>query len=435
MSSDDPLRSAELGNRTLWVINGPEAILACVISGTPPRALRDELMVLLESMHARYGERFDETDDALANDIGMRVLMQQSLREELDNQKITRKRSKAPIYWAIAVILLLALLGWKSWQANQQRQTEARIVKLIKNQPGYIVSSSYRENGELVIEGLRDPATATPESILVEQDLPAQDLEFRLKPFLSLEPVVVLKGLRTSLGLTDSTGLTLKDGTLAVNGVIGNEQTEKLIGLTGAHPLIDTVDLSGTKLKAEDALQLARLQLDVPGTVELKSVDGQIMISGLSDIPWYLERSQTPLVFGGWQVSFEPLLKELQARQRTDIGQLDGATFFFSRVDRPSVSSEAELDAYAQDLSDVMQSSGQLGINLRITLVGKVDGTGTAEQNERTSHKRVEVVRDRLIEAGIVPQQIQSEYLEWHSGSENLSQRCVTVRIVDDKQP
>ena len=78
MSSDDPLRSAELGNRTLWVINGPEAILACVISGTPPRTLRDELMALLESIHARYGERFNESNDTLANDIGLRVLMQQS---------------------------------------------------------------------------------------------------------------------------------------------------------------------------------------------------------------------------------------------------------------------------------------------------------------------------------------------------------------------
>ena len=59
MSSDDPLRSAELGDKTLWVINGPEAILACVISDTPSRGLHDELMALLESIHARYGERFN----------------------------------------------------------------------------------------------------------------------------------------------------------------------------------------------------------------------------------------------------------------------------------------------------------------------------------------------------------------------------------------
>ena len=59
MSSDDPLRRAELGDQRLWVIYGPEEILACVICDTPSRGLHVELMGFLESIHARYGERFN----------------------------------------------------------------------------------------------------------------------------------------------------------------------------------------------------------------------------------------------------------------------------------------------------------------------------------------------------------------------------------------
>lgn len=429
MSSDDPLRSAELGNRTLWVINGPEAILACVISGTPPRTLRDELMALLESIHARYGERFTENNDTFANDIGLRVLMQQSLREELDDQQAVSKRGKAYFYWAIAIALLTVLVAWKSWQEYQQREFESRVVELFKSQPGYVVSSSSRQNGILLIDGLRDPGTATPVSLLSDQELTDEGLQFRFKPFLSLDPGLILNGLRTSLGLTDSTGLALNGTTLLVDGFLGSDQAERLTRLAGVHPLINAVDLSGTRLSGEEALQLARVQLSAPDSVEMTAIDGRIAVSGNSSVSWYLEKSGTPQVFGGWEVDFGPLHGELKNAVRTNTGQLNGTEFFFTQGDRLSAESMSALDAFAQQLSGLQNASTSLGIDLTITLVGQVDGTGTAQQNEQTSRKRVKVVGDKLISAGVDPKHIQSESPAWNSGSENLSQRRVTVRI------
>jgi len=435
MSSDDPLRSAELGDRTLWVVNGPEAILACVISGTPPRNLRDELMVLLESMHARYGERFDETDDALANDIGLRVLMQQCLREEADEQQASGKRSKALIYWSLAIAALLILAGWKTWQESQKRQFESQVVDLFSNQSGYVVSSSHRKDGVLLIDGLRDPATPPPDVILTAQGLPQQGLQFRFKPFLSLEPALVLKGLRTSLGLKDSTGLALKDRTLVVNGVLQSNQAESLTRLAGAHPMINAVDLSGTRLNAEEALRLARLQLSAPNSIELKPLDGRIMVSGYSDIAWYLGKTQVSRQFGGWEVDFGPLLVELQTRLRADAEKLSESAFYFTRLDFLTTDSQAGLEAFAQQLSVLLQSSNTIGIDLAITLIGQVDGTGTAEQNARTSRKRAQLVQDRLINAGIDPGKVLSEYPDWSSGDENLAERRVTVRISTENRP
>ena len=444
MSSDDPLRSAELGDRTMWVINGPEAILACIISGTPPRDLRDELMALLESIHARYGERFDETDDALANDIGLRVLMQQSLREELDEQQASRKRSKAPIYWSLAIVALIALVGWKSWQESQKRQFESRVIDLFRSQPGYVVSSSRRQDGALLIDGLRDPATPPPDAILTAQGLPQQGIRFRFKPFLSLEPALVLKGLRSSLGLEDSTVLALKDRTLLVNGVLQSDQAERFTRLAGAHPLINAVDLSGTRPGAElsgtrpgaeNALRLARLQLSAPDTIELTPLDGRIIVSGYSEIDWYLEQSRVSRQFGGWEVDFGPLLVELQTRLRADAEELGDSAFYFTRLDRLTTDSEADLNAFAQQLSTLLQSSKPLGIDLNFTLIGHVDGTGTAEQNAITSRKRVQVVRDRLISNGIESNELLSEIPAWSSGGENLAERRVTVRISGENRP
>lgn len=429
MSSDDPLRSAELGNRTLWVINGPEAILACIISGAPPRALRDELMALLESIHARYAERFSETDDALADDIGLRVLMQQTLREELDEKKASAKHGKALFFWSIAIALLLAFAGWKAWQEHQRRQFETQVVDLLRSQPGYVISSSDRQDGVLLIDGLRDPATPGPEEILSAQGLPQQGIGFRFKPFMSLEPVLVLQALRTSLGLADSTGLQLNDRTLVVDGVVQDRQAEKLAGLAGVHPLISAVDLSATKLSSEDALQLARLQLGAPDPVVLTPLDGSIMVSGHSDIAWYLEKSGISHSFGGWQVDFSPLLKEIQTRLLAETDQLNETAFFFTKQDRLTDESLSALDVFAGQLSGLLESSRALDIDLTITLVGQGDGTGTAEQNETTMRKRVNVVQDKLVSAGIDPSQLLSEFPAWSRGGEDLAQRRVTVRV------
>jgi len=446
MSPDDPLRSAELGDRTMWVINGPEAILACIISGAPPRDLRDELMALLESIHARYGERFHETDDALAKESGLRLLMRQCLREELDEKHSSSKRSKAPIYWSLALAALLILAGWATWQESQKRQFESRVIDLFRSQPGYVVSSSRRQDGALLIEGLRDPSTPPPDAILTTRGLPQQGLRFRFKPFLSLEPAIVLQGLHSSLGLENSTGLELKDRTLVVNGVLQSNQAENLTRLAGAHPLINAVDLSGTKLagahplisavdlsgtrlNAEEALRLARRQLGAPDTVELTLLDGRIMVTGYSDISWYLEQSGELRQFGEWKVDFEPLLGGLRKGLLADAEKLNESVFYFTRLDSLTAQSEADLQVFAQQLASLMQSSDRLGVDMTITLIGQVDGTGTAEQNALTSRKRAQLVRDRLIRSGIDSNKLLFEYPAWVSGSENLAERRVIVRI------
>ena len=445
MSADDPLRSAELGDRTLWVINGPEAILACIISGTPPRALRDELMALLESIHARYAERFTETGDELENDIGMRVLMQQSLREEMDEQQVSGKRSKAPVYWAVAISLLIILAGWKAWQEYQKRQFESQVYDLFKNQPGYVVSSRSRQNGTLVIEGLRDPGALDPGTVLAEKGVSEDGLIFQFKPFWSLEPALALQSLRISLGLDNSTGLELDNATLIVTGVLQSDQAQRLERLPGVHPLINALDLSGTKMNAQEAVELARpqpnaqeavelarLQLNAPDSVELTSSDGRIRVSGYSDIDWYAEKSALPWEFGGLEVDFEPLLGELKTRLRADAAQLDGTTFFFARQYFLTTDSLAALDKFARQLQGLLQASAPLGIDLTITLVGGADGTGTAQQNERISRQRAKTVRDMLIDMGIEPGQFRSELPPWNPGPVDPAQRRVTVRIAEE---
>ncbi len=238
-----------------------------------------------------------------------------------------------------------------------------------------------------------------------------------------------------SLALADETSLRLNERTLLVGGTLQAGQADRLTGLAGAHPLINAVDLSGIRLNAEEALRLVRLQLGAPDSVELTADDGRIMVSGNADISWYRERTTESQMFGGWILDFSPLLAELQTRVRANADQLNGTAFLFTSQDHLTPESLTALDMFAQQLSGLLESSRALDIDLTITLTGQVDGTGTAEQNERTSRKRVKVVMDGLSGAGMDTSRLLSEIPVWRSGSEDLSQRRVTVKITWQDRP
>lgn len=432
MAADEPLRSAELGDRTLWVINGPEAILACVISGTPPRAVRDDLMALLESIHARYGERFGESNDTLMEDMGLRALVQQSLREEFDEPYKPGSDSKAKFYWTALIALLVILVGWKSWQTYQQRKFDAQLLRLFESQPGYVVSSSNREAGDLIINGLRDPGTPAPRAVLAGEGLADTGVQFRLKPYWSLEPELVLQRLRTSLQLSDSSTLQLKDGVLRVDGVLSSAQADTLYRLAASHPIIDSVELAGTRLAAEDAIQLARKRLEAPDSVVLSTAGGRIEVAGSSNVDWYVEKSSELWNIGGWEVTFDPLFTSLRNQLGEEARDLESVSFFFARRDRLTRESAAEIGVFADRLKTFIASSEALGAKPVITLVAHADGTGTAEQNSRVTRARVQAVRDLLIGAGIEPARIDAEYPPWRRGDENLEQRRVSLRIGEE---
>ena len=431
VSADEALRSAELGDRTLWVINGPSALMACVISGTPPQSVRDELTALMEAIHDRYGTRFTEANDTLSEVMGLRALVHQSLREEVDDRPESRKRSKAPYYWAMAIALLLVFLGWKTWQENQQRELESQITNLFRGQPGYLVSSSHREESKLVIEGLRDPDSVPPDTMLAEQGFTRQAVQFRFKPFWSLEPTLVLQRLRSTVDLEDETGLELNNGTLHMQGVVSLSQAEALGKLTGSHPLIDSLDLSATRVTPAEALQMTREELGAPVSVELTPFDENIALSGNSDISWYLEASAVPRIIGGWTIDFEPLLADLQSAFRADAGELDGTALFFTRQDRLTDESETAIESLATQLQLLSESAGPLGIDMTITLVGEADGIGNLEQNTRVSRNRVRVVHDLFTGAGIDPKYLNDQYTLWNPGNRNLAKRRVTVRVTE----
>ncbi len=433
LATDEPLRSAELGDRTIWVINGPAAALACVISGTPPRAVRNDLMSLLEAIHARFGNRLTKNPDQLMGDKGLLALMNEALREEVDDSESRSSGSRYRMLWIAGGLLLLLYFLFASYSTWRDTRFTRLLVDLFDKTPGYVITSVETHDGVVNIGGLRDPDSIEPTDLLNSRQLPSSKMATDFSPYLSLEPELVTRRLARRWQLDRTVSLRLDDNVLSVNGVLTSRQLAGLQGLIEYHPHIREVVLEGVNLEAGEAAGLARSALTAPDSITLQPADGQLMISGLSDAAWYSSAQTVDIEIPGWKLNFDPLAKNLSAQLDDVIKSLDGRVFKFSDGNKLMEQSRSSLGTVSIELVRAQGLSSALGVPLRVDLRGSADGTDSREKNRRVSGQRGRRVRDELAAEGVVAEGITLSIAEWTQGNKNLDLRKVTLLISREK--
>ena len=92
------------------------------------------------------------------------------------------------------------------------------VADVLDASPGIVVTEIARDGTTLVIRGLRDPLAAHPASLAGEAGWDGVvDSQFR--PFMSLEPGLVLGRAEAALVPPATVNLTLEDTTLAITGI------------------------------------------------------------------------------------------------------------------------------------------------------------------------------------------------------------------------
>jgi len=85
-------------------------------------------------------------------------------------------------------------------------------------EPGLVVLDADRSFGHGRVTGLRDPLAADPVAILAGFGFDSAQVEWRWRPYLSLEPAVVLARARRTLGAPATVELALRGDTLVATG-------------------------------------------------------------------------------------------------------------------------------------------------------------------------------------------------------------------------
>lgn len=173
----------ELGEFNLWVQHGPVAILAVVVSGTPPPELRDLLQRTLERVHAEYApvlSGFKGDAEAFAATRPMLELC-------LVGRQAQKARQAKP-FFVLAAAALLLVIGLALFLSARSRRRWDHLVERLRQQPGIILTSANRSWGSYELIGLRDPLSTDPDTLIRASGIDQARVTSRWEPYVSLDP-------------------------------------------------------------------------------------------------------------------------------------------------------------------------------------------------------------------------------------------------------
>jgi outer membrane protein OmpA-like peptidoglycan-associated protein len=214
VSDDEGLQTLKVGELSVWIEQGPHALLAVVVRGSAPPALRATLQQALESMHALHSESLESFDGDASKFESARPLLEECLQQQYQARDGARR---SPMLKVVAAILVLALGLWMFF-ALRARGRWNDYIQALGAEPGIVVVSTGREDGRYVVNGLRDPLARDPSTLLAAHHLEADDVVGRWQLYQALHPSLVLARARQLLGPPSGADLQFDDGVLSAVG-------------------------------------------------------------------------------------------------------------------------------------------------------------------------------------------------------------------------
>jgi OOP family OmpA-OmpF porin len=179
----DELEVMEVGEFKLWLQHGPLVLLAAVVSGQPPRELRQVFERELEAIHAEFGPALQAYDGDSSSIEGAKANLRRCL---LGGEKARVEKSYKAV-WAVFLLILLAVGGIVALRIRDDRRWASYVGRL-RSEPGIVVIQERHRWRSYSVSGLRDPFAVDPASLLAASLVPASSVSEHWEPYLSLDP-------------------------------------------------------------------------------------------------------------------------------------------------------------------------------------------------------------------------------------------------------
>ncbi|MGB7924953.1 MAG: OmpA family protein [Pyrinomonadaceae bacterium] len=214
----DQLETMQVGELTVWVEQGPLAILAGVIRGSAPQELRPVFQATLEKIHLQFRDALvDFSGDAEPFEAA-RPLLEDCLETQYDPEKqaATSARIPTPVIVVVSAVLL-ALVVWGFFAWRSARRWDAYVDRL-KSEPGVVVTETGKRDGKYFVAGLRDPLARDPQQLMPEAKVDPADVTSRWQPFQAMSPEFVEARARKLLEPPATVNLKVDQGVLEAEG-------------------------------------------------------------------------------------------------------------------------------------------------------------------------------------------------------------------------
>jgi OOP family OmpA-OmpF porin len=253
LEQGDSVRQIHTGEFSLWVETGQFAALAAAVRGNAPVEFHEILRAAVDLIH-------EEMAPELRNFRGDSTPFEQRGRPILEGCLQSRFQDTAPRSywkaWMCAAVVGAALLAWGGLKIHNARHWNGALAAL-RATPGITITEATVENGEHVLQGLRDPFAAPAESVLAKHGILQREVSLRLQPFLSLDPRLLIRRARAVIDAPSSVSASLDRGVLTLWGeashqwIISAQNSAQKLAITG----IDEIRTDGIEDKELEALR------------------------------------------------------------------------------------------------------------------------------------------------------------------------------------
>lgn len=242
VKSSESLDLLRFGELTLWIEQGPQAILAATVRGQAPSELRPTLQQAIEYIHRDHHAALT----AFRGDAAPFAAALPQLEACLQTgYKTAPKQKGRPYFWALFVLLLTGLGLWGAHEISLRRRWAAYVDRL-RAEPGIVVNRASREWDGFAIAGLRDPLAADPATLLAASNLDPHQVTSEWQPYLSLQTELLTRRARHILQppatvtlRLDGAGILRAGGTAPLQWVQESRRLAPLIpGVTGFEPQV-----------------------------------------------------------------------------------------------------------------------------------------------------------------------------------------------------
>lgn len=394
------LRTAELGELTLWAVHGPSTTIVAVIRGVPPATLRTELETTLELIETREGNTLRDysgnRDSMLHLEADLRSCLLMSLNTEQPSSEGMRL-SPALALLTLLAVGVVAWLGYGVW--DQGRLT--RVADAFAASPGVVITDLERDGDTIVLRGLRDPLAQIPAEIAAGAGWTGRVAD-EFRPFLSLEDELVLERARVALSPPESVTIQLTAGKLVLEGIASAIWIDGVDSAAADVPGVSSVDRAA--LLPDDVTLLAKLTelLDPPPTAAL-ALDGSVLlVSGEAPKNWLDTVVSAGELPGVVSIEYSAVVfsEQIEMQAIEDEVNTTGIGFASGEL-APSVQEDGSVARLSRMLIEYHALATTLGLIPSLTLTGHSDATGSDALNRALEQRRAESLAAVLGGAGV----------------------------------
>jgi len=262
LEESENLGTIQVGDLNLFIETGPRVILAAVVEGEAPAALREKMTDFLERFHKVYNNKLLEFN----GDISPYEPVYDDL-QQLCEVKQKKKKKKTRSFAAMLILIIIILVaGFFIVRSVDRRIRWRNWMTSIEAEPGIVLTDNGKRNGAYYISGLRDHLAIDPATQMSSFGFEPEKVDFHWESYFSTEKPIVYKRFLNQFNPPSGVDILIEKDTLFLSGQASHTWIEQmrsniknLIGISGMN-MDRLVDLDLEKLD-NIALETQQLQI------------------------------------------------------------------------------------------------------------------------------------------------------------------------------